>query len=128
MWEGSILDCSIGESATMTFPSTFMQQAAKLSFDMHGPSWLDADGAPVFTYYEEDGNDSTALLVRATFLRELLAAHRLELVVLHWFDRMEHTTEHNRKHPQVQVATESRLGPDLTIRVGEQRRTEHDLT
>ncbi len=128
MWEGSILDCSIGESATMTFPSTFMQQAAKLSFDMHGPSWLDADGAPVFTYYEEDGNDSTALLVRATFLRELLAAHRLELVVLHWFDRMEHTTEHDRKHPQVQVATEGRLGPNLTIRVGEQRRTAHDLT
>ena len=60
--------------------------------------------------------------------RELLAAHRLELVVLHWFDRMEHTTEHDRKHPQVQVATESRLGPNLTIRVGEQRRTEHDLT
>jgi hypothetical protein len=128
LWQGSTRDCSIGEPATMTFPSTFVQQAAKLSLDMRGPSWLAADGAPVFTYYEEDGNDSTALLVRASFLQEFLAAHQLELIVLHWFDRMEHTTERDRKHPQVQVATESRLEPNLTIRAGEPRRTEHDLT
>jgi hypothetical protein len=40
-WEGSILDCSIGESASTVLPSTFLQQTAgQLSFDMRGPSWL----------------------------------------------------------------------------------------
>jgi hypothetical protein len=41
-WEGNILDCSISESASTVLPSTFLQQAAGLSFDMRGPSWLDA--------------------------------------------------------------------------------------
>src|ERR1700722_19718945 len=60
-WEGNILDCSISESASTVLPSTFLQQAAGLSFDMRGPSWLHADGTPVFTYYEEPGNTSRAL-------------------------------------------------------------------
>jgi hypothetical protein len=73
-WEGTVLDCSIGEPATMTLPSTFMQQHAVLSFDLRGPSWLDPAGRPAFTYYKVDGNDSTALLARTTFLRKFLAA------------------------------------------------------
>ncbi len=127
-WEGNILDCSIGETASTALPSTFLQQAAGLSFDMRGPSWLNADGTPVFTFYEEDGNASRALLVRATFLREFLAAQKLELVVLHWFQRMELSERHDGKHPQVQSAVEARLGSDLTIYAGEPRREEHDLT
>ena len=129
-WEGNILDCSIGESASTVLPSTFLQQAAGLSFDMRGPSWLDADGTPVFTYYEEPGNDSRALLVRATFLREFLATHQLELVVLHWFERMELTDKHDSHHPQVDVTTNARLGSDMTIHAGKHRknRTRLDLT
>jgi len=127
-WEGNILDCSISESASTVLPSTFLQQAAGLSFDMRGPSWLDADGTPVFTYYEEPGNSSRALLVRATFLREFLTIHKLELVVLHWFQRLELSERHNGKHPQVQSSIEARLGPDLAVRAGKPRREEHDLT
>ena len=127
MWEGSILDCSIGEPASTVLPSTFLQQAARLSFDMRGPSWLDADGAPVFTYYEEPGNDSRALLVRAAFLGEFLAVQKLELLVLHWFQRMELSDRHDGKHPQVQSAVEARVVANLTIHAGNARRREHDL-
>jgi hypothetical protein len=127
-WEGTILDCSIGEPVTMTLPSTFMQQHAGLSFDLRGPSWLDTAGKPVFTYYKEDDSDITALLVRATFLREFLPAQKLQLVALHWFDRIDLTNEHDRKHPQIQVTTEARLTPALVVYTGEPRRDEHDLT
>lgn len=127
-WEGTVLDCSIGEPVTMTLPSTFMQEHAGLSFDLRGPSWLDTAGKPVFTYYTESGSDSTALLVKATFLREFLPVQKLQLVALHWFDRIELTSEHDRKHPQVQVATEARLTPALVVHAGEPRRDEHDLT
>lgn len=127
-WEGSILDCSIGDSATAVLPSTFLQRAAGLSFDMRGPSWLDANGTPVFTYYEEPGDTSRALLVRADFLREFLTARKLELVVLHWFQRLELSDQRGGKHPQVQSSVEARLGPDLTVHEGKPRRQEHDLT
>jgi hypothetical protein len=126
-WEGSILDCSIGETANTVLPSTFLQQAAGLSFDMRGPSWLPADGTPVFTYYEEPGTTSRALLVKATFLREFLEAHELQLVVLHWFRRWELSERHGDKHPQVESSVEARLGSDLAVREGKPRREEHDL-
>ncbi len=45
--KASIYDCSIGESAKLTLPSTFIQQAATLSFDMGRPSWLDETGLSV---------------------------------------------------------------------------------
>jgi hypothetical protein len=128
MWEGNILDCSIGEPASTVLPSTFIQHAAGLSFDMQGPSWLDVDGKPMFTYHEEPGNDSRGLLVRATFLREVLAAQKLDLVVLHWFQRMELSERYDGKHPQVQSSTEARVAADLVIRGGKRRRSEHDLT
>ena len=127
MWEGNILDCSIGDAATTVLPSTFIQQAAGLSFDMRGPSWLNADRAPVFSYYEEPGNESRALLVRADFLEEFLAVQKLELVALQWFERMELSDTYDRKHPQVHSATEARVSANLTIHTGKARRREHDL-
>ncbi len=127
-WEGNILDCSIGETASTILPSTFLQQAAGLSLDMCGPSWLDADGTPVFMYFEAPGNDSQALLVRASFLRKFLADGKLELIVLHWFERMELTDKHDSHHPQVDVTTNARLGSDMTIHAGKHPRTERDLT
>jgi len=126
-WEGSILDCSIGETASTVLPSTFIQQAAGLTFDMRGPSWLDAAGAPVFTYYEEEGNDSRALLVRASFLREFLAEHKLELIVLHWFERMQLSDDHSGEQPYVESSVDARLTTELVIRQGKPRRRERDL-
>ncbi len=128
MWEGGILDCSIGDNASTVLPSTFLQQAAGLSFEMRGPSWLGADGSPVFSYYEEVGDTSQAFLVRATFLREFLAAHQLALVVLHWFERMELSDRHDGKHPQVYITTNAMLASDLKLSANKQVRTEHDLT
>jgi hypothetical protein len=126
-WEGSILDCSIGETASTVLPSTFIQQAAGLTFDMRGPSWLDATGAPVFTYYEEEGNESRALLVRASFLRDLLAEHKLELIVVHWFERMQLSDDHSDEHPFVESSVAARLTAELAIREGKPRRRERDL-
>jgi hypothetical protein len=127
MWEGSILDCSIGESATTVLPSTFMQEAANLTFDMRGPSWLDETGAPIFTYYEESGNESRALLVRTSFLREFLAAQQLDLIVWHWFRRIELSNDWSGKHPMVESSVDAWLRSNLAISEGEPRRTEHDL-
>ncbi|MFA1546104.1 hypothetical protein [Actinomadura chokoriensis] len=126
-WEGNILDCSIGETASTVLPSTFIQQAAELTFDMRGPSWLDAEGAPVFTYYEERGNDSRALLVRASFLREFLAEHKLELIVLHGFERMRLSDDHSGKHPFVESSVNARLTAELVLHLGKPRRTTRDL-
>jgi hypothetical protein len=127
-WEGGILDCSIGETASTLLPSTFIQRAAGLSFDMRGPSWRDADGNPVFTYYQEPGNESRALLVRAAFLREFLTAHKLELVALHWFERMELSDRHDGKHPQIDATTNARLASDLSIHADKPIRTERDFS
>ena len=128
MWEGSILDCSIGDSATTMLPSTFFQQAARLSFDMRGPSWLAADSTPTFAYYEEAGDASRALLVRAAFLRNFLAANKLALVVLHWLERMELKDRFDGKHPQIHATTSAILTWDLKLTANKQLRTEHDLT
>ncbi|MER5261548.1 hypothetical protein ABTZ99_05615 [Actinosynnema sp. NPDC002837] len=126
-WEGSILDCSIEETASTVLPSTFIQQAAGLTFDMRGPSWLDAEGAPVFTYYEQGENDSRALLARASYLREFLAEDKLELIVLHWFERMELSGDHRGKHPFVESSVDALLTSDLVILEGTPRREERDL-
>jgi hypothetical protein len=126
-WEGSILDCSLTESTTTLLPSTFIQQAAKLSFDMRGPSWLNAGGTPVFTYYEEPGNSSHALLARASFLQDFLTAYQLELVVLHWFERMELSSEHDRKHPQISARTNARVTANLKLHTNAPKRSEHNL-
>lgn len=127
-WEGTILDSSIGETATAALPSTFIQQAAELTFDMRGPSWLNAAGAPVFTYYEEERNDSYALLVRAAFLRELLAEHELELIVLHWFERMRLSDDHHGERLYVESSVDARLTTELAIRESKARRAERNVT
>ncbi|MET4095818.1 hypothetical protein [Arthrobacter sp. UYCu712] len=126
-WEGSVLDCSIGETASTVLPSTFIQQTAGLTFDMRGPSWLNAAGIPVFTYYEEEGNNSHALLVRASFLRNFLTTHKLALIVLHWFDRMELKEDHSGSHPYAESRIHARMSADLKIFEGTPRRSGRDL-
>jgi hypothetical protein len=126
-WEGNIFDCSIGETASTVLPSTLIQQTAGLTFDMRGPSWLDADGSPVFAYYQEKENDGRALLVRTTHLSDYLAERQLELVVLHWFERMELTGAHDGPFPSISANIEARLTADLALREGRPRREERDL-
>lgn len=112
-WDGNSFDCSIGASATVVLPSTFIQQSTGLTFDTRGPSWLDAAGSPVFTYYEVPGNDSRALLVRAAFLQGFLTAHNLELIVLHRFERMQLGGDFDGERPYVESSTTERFPPDL---------------
>ncbi|MBT2455331.1 hypothetical protein [Streptomyces sp. ISL-86] len=127
-WEGSILDCSIDESATAVLPSTFIQQAARLNVDMRGPSWLDATGTPMFTYYEEQGNDSRAFMVRKSFIQHFLVTHQLELIALHWYERMQLSSDYHRgKHPLVESTTNARLTAALNIYPSASMRMERDL-
>ena len=128
-WEGNVYDCSIGETANTVLPSTLLQQAAGLTFDMRGPSWLDAEGSPVFTFYQEPGSDSRALLVRASYLREFLAERELELVVLHAFERQELKDDYDRddSFPSINTSVEARLTSELTVHSGRPRREERDV-
>jgi hypothetical protein len=126
-WEGAILDCSIGDSATTILPSTLIQRTAGLWFDMGGPGWLDDAGNPVFTFYEEPENDSYALLVRRTFLQDFLAEQKLELIVRHWFQRMRLSSDIEERHALIESTTDAWLAADLTIREGVPRRNEHNL-
>ncbi|MET8941824.1 hypothetical protein ABZX28_33085 [Streptomyces rubiginosohelvolus] len=127
-WEGNILDCSIDATTSTTLPSTFIQQTAALTFDPRGPSWLDETGTPVFTNYDEEGNDSHAFLVRASFLKNFLTKHKLELIVLHRFERMRLSDNHRGDNPYVEERTEARLTEHLVLRSNTPRRTERNLT
>ncbi|WP_143133865.1 hypothetical protein [Actinoplanes philippinensis] len=128
-WEGNIYDCSIGETANTLLPSTLLQQTAGLTFDMRGPSWLDTQGSPIFTFYQEPGSSNRALLVRASYLRDFLSQHDLELVVLHFFERMELKDDYDRGGPlpSINSSAEARLTCDLTVHNGLPRREERDV-
>lgn len=126
-WEGAILDCSIAESATTALPSTLIQRTAGLWFDMRGPGWLDDAGNPVFTFYEETGNDSYALLVQRAFLQGFLAEQKLELVVRHWFQRMKLSTDTSARHSLIESTTDAWLGADMAIHEDEPRRSEFNV-
>ncbi|MFJ8540071.1 hypothetical protein [Streptomyces sp. NPDC093591] len=99
-----------------------------MTFDMRGPGWLDTAGAPVFPHYEEPGDESRALLVRKTFLQNFLVEHSLELVVWHWYERMQLRDDyHQGKHPYVESSVIARLGADMKIGQGTPQRAERDL-
>ncbi|WP_406048278.1 hypothetical protein [Kribbella sp. NBC_00889] len=125
-WEGNILDCSIGESARATLPSTYLQQTAMLTFDMRGPSWLDAAGLPIFTYYEEPDNEDHAFLVRASFLKEFLSQHKLELIFFHWFERMKITGDFRSRDPYIESSANARMTANLEILVTQTERTDRN--
>lgn len=125
VWEGSIFDCSIGETAHAILPSTFLQQAEKLTFDPRGPSWLDSAGDPVFTCYADGDGDNRALLVRATFLRRFLAEQGLSLIAFHWFERMELKDDYSGVSPAAEARVNAWLSSDLLLRESAARRIEH---
>lgn len=127
LWEGGILDCSIGESASTVLPCTLLQQNAGLSFDMRGPSWLDASGSPVFTYYEEPGNESHALLVRASFMRDFLTKANIELIAVLWFERMDLSSDRRDKSPYIESTSMAWFDSTLKPHVSKPTRTERNL-
>ncbi|MEV4237048.1 hypothetical protein AB0J47_17935 [Nocardia sp. NPDC049737] len=126
-WEGGSYDCSIEETARTTMPSTFMQRGAGLSLDMRGPSWVDSVGDPVFVFYEEQDGRCSALLVRASHLRRFLVERNLELIVLHWFDRMEITGDGSGGRPYVESSSAARITADLAVHTTEPHRAVRTL-
>lgn len=121
-WEGGILDCSIEESATAVLPSTYVQRATSLSFDMRGPSWVDANGQPAFAHYWEPGNGSHALLVKASYLRSFLAERDLAVIVSHWFHRMRLGDDDGRERAYVERSTHALLSATLDLQEWRQDR------
>jgi hypothetical protein len=124
-WEGSILDCSIEDSASAVLPSTFVQQEVGLTFNTAGPSWSLPDGQPVFVYLEGPDIDGRALLVRASFLADFLGKRGLALVILHDLERSELKEDYPRDepHPWLHVSTAALLDAELEVRPGPMLRT-----
>jgi hypothetical protein len=122
-WEGSLLDCSIGDSVFAAMPSTFIQARANLMLDERGPSWRDAAGVVVFTKYGDESVDRRkALLVRGSWLRTFLKEHDLELLVASWFERQLLDGDHRQHHPSENVYSAARIDADLNISVADQVR------
>ena len=114
LWESGLYDCSIEDAARLTLPSTFIQAAAQLTFDPHGPSWVDRDGNPTFVYYNV-GEGGSALLVRASFLKQFMADQNLELVVSAWFERRVIDGSWGRELPWTEAWLEGRLDASLFV-------------
>lgn len=66
--------------------------------------------------------------MRKSFLRDFLVEHKLELIVLHWYQRMQLRDDYYRgKHPFVESSIGARLTAGMKIYQGAPRRTERDL-
>lgn len=115
-WEGSLLDCSIGETVAVTTPSRFVHDRVDLQMDDRGPSWWH-NGEVVLTNYGRDMDDrGHALLARASWLSAFLRDHRLELVTATWHHRMN-LQDHGWGHhdPDEQVWSAALLDGALTL-------------
>ena len=122
-WEGSLLDCSIGDSVFAAMPSTFIQAKANLKLDERGPSWGDVGGSFVFTNYaDKSAHRSKAFLVRGSWLRTFLKEHDLELLVASWFERRLLDGDHRQHHPSESVYSAARIDADLGISLADQVR------
>lgn len=125
MWEGNVLDCSIGEPVFADLPSTFIQERSELVFDDKGPCWLDAKGKIVFTSTgSEIGWRNRALLVRSSWLQEFLVKHSLEIVIGSWFERCYLDAEQTRTHRYENVYSAARVDAKMKIHLAEPIRTE----
>ena len=125
-WEGSILDSSLKGAARLILPSTYLQQGLDLAFDVRGPSWLDTSGQPVFVHYDPADGDSKALLMRASALKQFMADHDLELLVLLSLERLKITggTGHE---PRGEWTVQGWLDRSLEFHSGAIQRKESNL-
>ncbi len=122
LWEGSLYDCSIGESVHATLPSTFVRSRSSLTADERGPSWMD-DGEVVFTnHVTSDRDRQRAFLVRASWLSAFMTAHNVEVVLgastLRWRVTGDHHYSDKRdpeRDDRLDVYAAARLTPDLKL-------------
>lgn len=97
-WEGSLYDCSIGESATASCPSTFIRDRAKMHWDDGGPSWRSPTGELLFTQFGSGTHASQAFLVSASWLAQFLSDHQLVLMVSSWCERRKLDRDERKHH------------------------------
>jgi hypothetical protein len=122
LWEGSLYDCSIGESVHATLPSTFVRSRSSVAADERGPSWMD-DGEVVFTnHVTSDRDRQRAFLVRASWLSAFMLAHDVEVVLgastLRWRVTGDHHYSDKRdpeRDDRLDVYAAARLTPDLKL-------------
>ncbi len=114
-WEGSLLDCSIGETVTATMPSSFIEARVPLVLEAAGPCWTDGQET-VFTDYGRHGLFEThAFLVSSERLRQFLQANDVEVVLSTWFERRRLDDRHNVRHPYVDGYEAARLDSNLKL-------------
>lgn len=122
LWEGSLYDCSIGDSVSATLPSTFVRLRSSLAPSAHGPSWLDDEGV-VFTNQSGSGeNRQRGFLVRASWLGTFMKMHDVELVAvssnLRWrvTGDLRTSVDHDpERDDRLDVYAALRLDPDLQL-------------
>lgn len=126
LWEGSLYDCSIGESVSAVLPSSFIQCQSSLTFDQQGPSWLD-DGTVAFTNHVSSGRDhQRALLVRASWLSAFMETQQVELIaassMVRWRVTRDHpnTASHDpERDDRLDVYTAARIGSSLDLHLAQ---------
>lgn len=118
-WEGSLLDCSIGESVTATLPSTFVQKRSSLLFDDRGPSWFDVEGRVAFTNIGGKAERGRGFLVRWSWLKPFLDEHGLELMVASWYERRFLDGPRARAHRWEDVVSAARVDGRMTVHLSE---------
>ncbi len=124
-WEGSLLDCSIGESVFAALPSSFVQDRSNLLLDEHGPCWLDAQGMVVFTNVGDNSDRrGRGLLVRWHWFQGFLEEHDLDLMVASWYERgfFDRVDTHNHRFEDVVSA--ARIDAQMRVHLSEPNRVD----
>ncbi|HEY1831359.1 MAG TPA: hypothetical protein VGG38_14075 [Acidimicrobiales bacterium] len=114
-WEGSLLDCSIGESASATAPSTFIRTREVLTVDDSGPSWRDQAGHLVFANIDQSSNRGSSFVVRADWLKRFLNENELELMYASWHERMFIREGGGGQLPSEEIYQAGRINKNLKI-------------
>jgi hypothetical protein len=104
-------------------PSTYLQRQARLSFDLSNSIWTDPQGSTVVCYKADPALEGGTLLVRASFLRQFLETNRLELIVLHSFQRKQ--LGGSGPYQDVFGSTLARVTKRLTIKEGSSQRAQY---
>jgi hypothetical protein len=122
LWEGSLFDCSIGESVSATAPSSFVRSHAHLSLDDSGPSWCNDAGDVVFTNLRGESNRPVAFIVRASWLQGFLVGNDLELMIASWHERRYLDRDDRRRSTSEEIHAAARVDSELRIQLADEIR------
>lgn len=118
-WEGSLYDCSIGESAMASSPSAFIRDRARVYWEDDGPSWRNAEGDLIFTQVGSGPHVSKAFLVRAPWLAQFLREHGVVLMVSSWCERRKLDRDERKHHGWEDSYRSALIDSDLRVHLGE---------